>query len=128
VKLFNDEICQFVPIKTTLLEQSSQLIISNKILKKKGEQLIFRSSLDSVTITSFSIRMHRVISLKTVRYLLHFVITSNQHKTQGKEMSISYEFSIIFEILVHSGVPHMACINDYMYITLKMLSLSCTGI
>jgi hypothetical protein len=128
VKLFNDEICQFVPIKTTLLEQSSQLIISNKILKKKGEQLIFRSSLDSVTITSFSIRMHRVISLKTVRYLLHFVITSNQHKTQGKEMSISYEFSIIFEILVHSGVPHMACINDYMYITLRMLSLSCTGI
>ena len=128
MKLFNDEICQFVPIKTTLLEQSSQLIISNKILKKKGEQLIFRSSLDSVTITSFSIRMHRVISLKTVRYLLHFVITSNQHKTQGKEMSISYEFSIIFEILVHSGVPHMACINDYMYITLRMLSLSCTGI
>jgi hypothetical protein len=35
------EICQFVPIKTTLLEQSSQLIISNKI-KKKGEQLIFK--------------------------------------------------------------------------------------
>jgi hypothetical protein len=45
-----------------------------------------------------------------------------------KEMSISYEFSIIFEILVHSVVPHMACINDYMYITLRMLSLSGTGI
>jgi hypothetical protein len=71
---------------------------------------------------------NRVFSLKMVRYLLHFVITSNQHKTQGKEISISYEFSIIFEILVHSGVPHMACINHYMYITLRMLSLSCAGI
>jgi hypothetical protein len=43
-------------------------------------------------------------------------------------MSINYEFGIIFEIPLHSGVPHMACINDYINITLRMLSLSCTGI
>ena len=49
---------------------------------------------------------------------MHFIITSKQHKTQGKEVSISYDFTILFDILVHYGVPHMACINDYMYITL----------
>jgi hypothetical protein len=37
-------------------------------------------------------------------YLLHFVITPKQHKTQGKESSISYEFTILFVILVHNGL------------------------
>jgi hypothetical protein len=110
VKLFKDGICLFVPnIRTEF---------AINYIKQKGVQLVFKRSLDSITITSFSIRMYRVILLKMVRYLLHFVITSKQHKTQGKEISISYEFSIIFEILVHYGVPHMACINHYMYITL----------
>jgi hypothetical protein len=63
-----------------------------------------------------------------VRYLLHFIITSKRHKTQDKEISIGDEFTILFEILVHSGVPHMACINDYMYITLRMFPLVCTRI
>ena len=35
---------------------------------------------------------------------MHFIISSKQHKTQGKEVSISYEFTILFEILVHNGL------------------------
>ena len=64
-------------------------------------------------------------SLNRARYLLHFVIKPNQHKTQGKEISISYKFRIILEIIVHSGAPHMACINDYMSCTnlIKNISL-----
>ena len=103
-------------------------MISNTIIFLKASNWFLNDHLGSIAITSFSIRMYRVISLKMVRYLLHFVIISKQHKNQSKEMCISYEFSIVFEILVHSGVPHMACINDYMYIILRMLSLSCTGI
>jgi hypothetical protein len=45
---------------------------------------------------------------------MEFKLSLAANKTQGKEDSISYEFSIIFEILVHSGTPHMVCISNHM--------------
>jgi hypothetical protein len=59
---------------------------------------------------------------------IHVLLLWRSHHQEGRVAFGIYEFGNIFEILVHSGVPHMACINDYMYITLRMLSLSCTGI
>ena len=48
--------------------------------------------------------MYTVISVERFGYLLHFIIESEQNKTQGKEVSISYEFTILFVILVHNAL------------------------